>query len=327
MPSSPNVGSLKERFGALRTLRPFIAMVWRTSPSLTVSSLVLRLVRALLPVVTLYIGKLIIDDVVQLVQMPDRPATLRGLAEERPAQLAGRAAAGRVRAGRPVRRAGPRRRAGRQPAVGAGDQRLERQPDGARRHPRSGGFRGRRVPGPARAGAPPDQRPPHPDVAAARPGAGHRDGRELRRRPAGLRAVADRAAAGGAAAGVPGRGAFQRPDLHARLRPHAGAARARLCAPDRGQRRDRQGSEDLRPEPLPDRSLQQPGRRLLRRQPPARAAARDLGRAVHRDRHHRLLLRLRLHRLAHAGGRVLDRRSHLPRRIVPRACAACSRGC
>ncbi len=75
MPSSPNVGSLKERFGALRTLRPFIAMVWRTSPSLTVSSLTLRLVRALLPVVTLYIGKLIIDDVVQLVQMPDRPAT------------------------------------------------------------------------------------------------------------------------------------------------------------------------------------------------------------------------------------------------------------
>jgi ATP-binding cassette subfamily B protein len=75
MPSSPNVGSLKERFGALRTLRPFIAMVWRTSPHLTVLSLMLRLVRALLPVVTLYIGKLIIDDVVQLVQMPSRPAT------------------------------------------------------------------------------------------------------------------------------------------------------------------------------------------------------------------------------------------------------------
>jgi ATP-binding cassette subfamily B protein len=66
---------LKQRFSALRTLRPFIAMVWRTSPSLTVSSLLLRLVRALLPVVSLYIGKLIIDDVVHLVQMPGRPAT------------------------------------------------------------------------------------------------------------------------------------------------------------------------------------------------------------------------------------------------------------
>ena len=41
------------------------------------------------------------------------------------------------------------------------------------------------------------------------------------------------------------------------------------------------------------------------------------GGAVHRDRHRRLLLRLCLHRLAHAGGRVLDRRSHLSRRLVP----------
>ena len=80
MPSSPNVGSFKERFGALRTLRPFIAMVWRTSPSLTAASLLLRLVRALLPVVTLYVGKLIIDDVVLLVQMPDKPGDAAGMA-------------------------------------------------------------------------------------------------------------------------------------------------------------------------------------------------------------------------------------------------------
>lgn len=68
--------SLKERVGALRNLRPFMAMVWRTAPLLTASSLLLRLVRALLPVVTLFIGKLIIDDVVLLLQQPDRPATL-----------------------------------------------------------------------------------------------------------------------------------------------------------------------------------------------------------------------------------------------------------
>ncbi|MEO6748447.1 MAG: ABC transporter ATP-binding protein [Casimicrobiaceae bacterium] len=42
-------------------------MVWRTSPPLAVSTAVLRLGRALLPVVTLYIGKLIIDEVVLLV--------------------------------------------------------------------------------------------------------------------------------------------------------------------------------------------------------------------------------------------------------------------
>ena len=51
-------------------------MVWGTSPHLTAASLVLRLTRALLPVVTLYVGKLIIDDVVLLVQLPDRPHSL-----------------------------------------------------------------------------------------------------------------------------------------------------------------------------------------------------------------------------------------------------------
>ncbi len=44
-------------------------------PRLTAGLLLLRLVRALLPVVSLYIGKLIIDDVVRLVAMPARPVT------------------------------------------------------------------------------------------------------------------------------------------------------------------------------------------------------------------------------------------------------------
>jgi ATP-binding cassette subfamily B protein len=51
-------------------------MVWDTSPQLMATSLMLRLVRALLPVVTLFIGKLIIDDVVALVQTPHKPETL-----------------------------------------------------------------------------------------------------------------------------------------------------------------------------------------------------------------------------------------------------------
>jgi ATP-binding cassette, subfamily B, bacterial len=72
----PNARSFKERLGALKNLRPFLTMVWRTSRSLTVASLLLRLARALLPVITLYVGKLIIDDVVMLVQMPDKPGTL-----------------------------------------------------------------------------------------------------------------------------------------------------------------------------------------------------------------------------------------------------------
>jgi ATP-binding cassette, subfamily B, bacterial len=76
-PSAPTSKSLKERVGALKNLRPFIAMVWRTSPQLTAASLTLRLVRALLPVITLFVGKLIIDDVVVLVQSPHKPETLR----------------------------------------------------------------------------------------------------------------------------------------------------------------------------------------------------------------------------------------------------------
>ncbi len=76
--SIPNPRTLKERFGALRTLRPLFAMVWATSPSLTTSLVLLRLVRALLPIASLYVGKLIIDDVVHLVQMPNRPNTLEG---------------------------------------------------------------------------------------------------------------------------------------------------------------------------------------------------------------------------------------------------------
>ena len=64
---APGVRSLRERVGALRNLPPFLRMVWRTSPPLAVSTAVLRLGRALLPVVTLYIGKLIIDEVVLLV--------------------------------------------------------------------------------------------------------------------------------------------------------------------------------------------------------------------------------------------------------------------
>jgi ATP-binding cassette subfamily B protein len=54
-----------------------MAMVWRASPGLTAASLVLRLIRALLPVATLFVGKLIIDDVVVLVQTPGKPETLR----------------------------------------------------------------------------------------------------------------------------------------------------------------------------------------------------------------------------------------------------------
>jgi ATP-binding cassette subfamily B protein len=59
--------NLRERFAALRNLPPFLRSIWQTSPLLATSSISLRLVRALLPVATLYVGKLIVDEAVRLV--------------------------------------------------------------------------------------------------------------------------------------------------------------------------------------------------------------------------------------------------------------------
>ena len=59
--------SVKERFRALRTLPPFFKLIWQTNPRLFAASVVLRVVRAAIPVTMLYIGKLIIDEVIRLV--------------------------------------------------------------------------------------------------------------------------------------------------------------------------------------------------------------------------------------------------------------------
>ncbi|MET0226127.1 MAG: ABC transporter ATP-binding protein [Dokdonella sp.] len=60
--------SLRERFVALRNLPPFLRELWTTSPPMLLADLLLRAVRAVLPVATLYVGKLIIDEVVALVR-------------------------------------------------------------------------------------------------------------------------------------------------------------------------------------------------------------------------------------------------------------------
>ena len=66
-PSKAAIPSFRERFDALRNLRPFLRMIWATSRSLTLATIGLRLIRALLPVATLYVGKLIIDEAVRLL--------------------------------------------------------------------------------------------------------------------------------------------------------------------------------------------------------------------------------------------------------------------
>jgi ATP-binding cassette subfamily B protein len=69
--------SLRERFGALRNVPPFLRLVWQTSPWMMSAQSMLRFIRALLPVATLYVGKLIIDEVVLLTQTPHPADGLR----------------------------------------------------------------------------------------------------------------------------------------------------------------------------------------------------------------------------------------------------------
>ncbi|WP_162428078.1 ABC transporter ATP-binding protein [Pontibacter pudoricolor] len=59
--------SFKEQVGALKNLPKFFRLIWETSPSMTIGNMLLRLVKSALPLSMLYIGKLIIDEVIRLI--------------------------------------------------------------------------------------------------------------------------------------------------------------------------------------------------------------------------------------------------------------------
>ena len=75
-PAPAPAQSFRERLGALRNLPPFLKLVWQTSPGITLAQGGLRILRALLPVAALYVGALIIDEVVRLTRAPTPGATL-----------------------------------------------------------------------------------------------------------------------------------------------------------------------------------------------------------------------------------------------------------
>ena len=56
--------SWRARLASLRHVGPLLAMVWATSPGLTSATAALRLVRALIPLAMLWVGKLILDALV-----------------------------------------------------------------------------------------------------------------------------------------------------------------------------------------------------------------------------------------------------------------------
>ena len=64
----PEPLTFKERIDALRNLPAFFKLVWQTSPWMTVVSSILRITRSATPLGLLYIGKLIIDQVIAITR-------------------------------------------------------------------------------------------------------------------------------------------------------------------------------------------------------------------------------------------------------------------
>jgi ATP-binding cassette subfamily B protein len=57
----------RDQLSALRNLPPFFRLIYQASPSLTITNIVLRLLQSALPTAILYVGKLIIDEVVDII--------------------------------------------------------------------------------------------------------------------------------------------------------------------------------------------------------------------------------------------------------------------
>ena len=72
-PSQPAATKLtfRERLAALNNLPAFFKLVWETSPSLTICNAILRIVKSAIPLGILYVGKLIIDQIIIITRSKD----------------------------------------------------------------------------------------------------------------------------------------------------------------------------------------------------------------------------------------------------------------
>lgn len=66
-PEEKNKATFKEQFQALKYLPPLFKLIWEASKTLTLLNIVIRLVQAVIPVSMLYVGKLIIDEILRLI--------------------------------------------------------------------------------------------------------------------------------------------------------------------------------------------------------------------------------------------------------------------
>src|SRR5262249_13809136 len=78
-----NKPSLRQRLAGLRYIVKLVPLVWETNRAYTVAMVAFRLAQSLVPVSTLWIGKLIVHGVVRaLSQAPDYPRLWRLIALE-----------------------------------------------------------------------------------------------------------------------------------------------------------------------------------------------------------------------------------------------------
>ncbi len=75
LPEIERPRGMRERLAALRYLPQLVRLVWQTHRGFTTAMVVLRLVRAFVPVATLWAAKLIIDQVVLITRAPGTPLT------------------------------------------------------------------------------------------------------------------------------------------------------------------------------------------------------------------------------------------------------------
>ncbi len=57
----------KRSWSSLKHIPPFLKLIWQTSPSMTAANLALRIIKSLMPLALLLVGKLIVDEVIQLI--------------------------------------------------------------------------------------------------------------------------------------------------------------------------------------------------------------------------------------------------------------------
>lgn len=63
---------MADQFSALKNLPSFFALIWQTEPRLATINIILRLVKAGAPLLTLYLGKLIVDEIIRLISAPEK---------------------------------------------------------------------------------------------------------------------------------------------------------------------------------------------------------------------------------------------------------------